>query len=62
MYNLSKSSKKVSDLSVGDSIVVYAKGLPYQTKFSVVEYDTLPKLVRAVAICPAVRKVEQVCE
>ena len=40
MYNLSKSSKKVSDLSVGDSIVVYAKGLPYQTKMRIDEYDT----------------------
>ena len=40
MYNLSKSSKKVSDLSVGDSVVVYAKGLPYQTKMCVDEYDT----------------------
>ncbi len=35
MYNLSKPIKKVSDLSVGDSVVVYAKGLPYQTKMSV---------------------------
>ena len=35
MYNLSKSSKKVSDLSVGDSVVVYTKGLPYQTKMCI---------------------------
>ena len=28
MYNLSKSSKKVGDLSVGDSVVVYANDLP----------------------------------
>ena len=35
MYNLSKSSKKVSDLSVGDSVVVYAKGLPYQTEMCI---------------------------
>lgn len=40
MYNLLKSSKKVSDLSVGDSVVVYAKGLPYQTKMCIDEYDT----------------------
>ena len=40
MYNLSKSSKKVSDLSVGDSVVVYAKGLPYQTKMCIDECDT----------------------
>ena len=39
MYNLSKSSKKVSDLSVGDSVVVYAKGLPYQTKMRIDECD-----------------------
>ncbi len=39
MYNLSKSSKKVSDLSDGDSVVVYAKGLPYQTKMCIDEHD-----------------------
>ena len=40
MYNLSKSSKKVGDLSVGDSVIVYAKGLPYQTKMCIDECDT----------------------
>ena len=39
MYNLSKSIKKVSDLSDGDSAVVYAKGLPYQTKMCIDEQD-----------------------
>ena len=39
MYNLSKSIKKVSDLSDGDSVVVYAKGLPYQTKMCIDEQD-----------------------
>ena len=39
MYNLSKSSKKVSDLSVGDSVVVYAKGVPFITKMCIDECD-----------------------
>ena len=40
MYTLVKSSKKVSVLSVGDSVVVYAKGLPYQTKMCIDECDS----------------------
>ena len=41
MYSLVKSDKKVKDLNGGDLVVVYAHGLPYQTKFSTVEYDKL---------------------
>ena len=40
MYNLSKSRKKVSDLNVDDSVVVYCKWLPYQTNMCIDEYDT----------------------
>ena len=40
MYSLIKSDKKVKDLNEGDSIIVYAKGLPYQTKMCIDEYDT----------------------
>ena len=41
MYSLVKSNKKVKDLNEGDLVVVYAKGLPHQTKFSIVEYDKI---------------------
>ena len=34
MYSLIKSDKKVKDLNEGDSVIVYAKGLPFLTKFS----------------------------
>ena len=39
MYTLVKSRKKVSDLNVGDSVAVYAKGLPHQTKMCIDECD-----------------------
>ena len=41
MYSLIKSDKKVKDLNEGDSVIVYAKGKPFLTKFSIVEYDKL---------------------
>ena len=41
MYSLIKSDKKVKDLNEGESVIVYAKGLPFLTKFSIVEYDKL---------------------
>ena len=41
MYSLVKSDKKVKDLNEGDLVVVYAHGLPHQTKFSIVEYDKI---------------------
>ena len=41
MYSLVKSDKKVKYLNEGDLVVVYAHGLPHQTKFSIVEYDKI---------------------
>ena len=41
MYSLIKSDKKVKDLNEDDSVIVYAKGLPFLTKFSIVKYDTI---------------------
>ena len=41
MYSLIKSDKKVKDLNEGDLVVVYAHGLPHQTKCSIVEYDKI---------------------
>ena len=38
MYSLIKSDKNVKDLNEGDSVIVYAKGLPYQTKMCIDEH------------------------